>query len=255
MTNFNFQNIDGLELLKEIPDESVRLVLTDPPYLISHIGPTGKAYEHFDTEESFTMETLEKFVHEWYRVLQPGGTLVCWFDLFKFETLKAQLAKAGFGNRVRTITWMKDGGNQVEVKLTYVGWTEWALVVSKGPTKETVFNNEVVDGKSTPHRGYFASRTPRGKERFHPTQKPVDLMQELVKLHSNSGDTVLDSFAGSGATGVAALRTDRYFIGSELNPEYFEQALQRITAVEETEGSQSSMVSSSYIPTFQPKVK
>ena len=249
---FTFQNRDGLDLLKEVPDESVRLVLTDPPYLISHIGPTGKAYEHFDTEDSFTMGDLEKFVKEWFRVLQPGGTLICWFDIFKFESLRAQIASAGFGNRLRTITWMKDGGNQVEVKLTYVGWTEWAVVVSKGPTKEIVFNNEVADGKSVPHRGYYSSRTPRGKERFHPTQKPVDLMEELIKLHSNPGDTVLDSFAGSGATGVAALLTGRGFIGSEINEEYFTQAQARMVSVENLESSQSSMV---YVPEFKPKAQ
>ena len=145
---------------------------------------------------------------------------------------------------------MKDGGNQVEVKLTYVGWTEWALVVSKGPTKEIVFNNCDDDGKSIAHRGYFASRTPRGKERFHPTQKPVDLMEELIKLHSNPGDTVLDSFAGSGATGVAALLTGRNFIGSEINEDYFKQAQQRMLAVENMESSQSSMI---YVPEFTPK--
>lgn len=245
-----FENRDSLAQLAEVPDNSVRLVLTDPPYLISHIGPTGKAYEHFDTEESFTMDTLGAYVREWFRVLKPGGTLICWFDIFKFESLKQQIAAAGFGNRLRTITWMKDGGNQVEVKLTYVGWTEWALVVSKGPTKEIVFNNEDDDGKSIAHRGYFASRTPRGKERFHPTQKPVDLMEELIKLHSNPGDTVLDSFAGSGSVGVAALLTGRSFIGAELNEEYFSQAQQRMLDAENLEASQSSMI---YVPDFAPK--
>ena len=249
-TPFKFENRDGLSQLAEVPDESIRLVLTDPPYLISHIGPTGKAYEHFDTEESFTMDTLGKFVKEWHRVLQPGGTLICWFDVFKFESLKQQTATAGFGNRVRTITWMKDGGNQVEVKLTYVGWTEWALVVSKGPTKEIIFNNEDDDGKAIAHRGYFASRTPRGKERFHPTQKPVDLMEELIKLHSNVGDIVLDSFSGSGAVGVASLLTNRNFIGAELNKEYFDQAQQRMLAVDNLSASQSSMA---YVPEFKSK--
>jgi DNA modification methylase len=74
--DFLFENRDSLEQLKEVPDNSVRLVLTDPPYLIAHIGPTGKAYEHFDTEDSFTMEQLEEYVKEWYRVLVPGGVLI-----------------------------------------------------------------------------------------------------------------------------------------------------------------------------------
>jgi DNA modification methylase len=245
-----FENRDGLEQLAEVPDNSIRLVLTDPPYLIAHIGPTGKAYEHFDTEDSFTMDQLEKFVKEWYRVLAPGGTVICWFDVFKFGILRDMATRAGFGQRFRTVFWIKDGGNQVEVKLTYVGWGETAMVFSKGPTKETIFNNKDENGKATAHRGLFTSRTPRGKLRFHPTQKPVDLFEELICLHTNLGDTVLDSFCGSGATPVAAALTGRSFVGAELNKEYFEKAQERLASLNAEDRSQSSMV---YTPEFKEK--
>jgi DNA modification methylase len=245
-----FENRDGLEQLAEVEDNSVRLVLTDPPYLIAHIGPTGKAYEHFDTEDSFTMDQLEKFVKEWYRVLTPGGTVICWFDVFKFGILRDMATRAGFGQRFRTVFWIKDGGNQVEVKLTYVGWGETAMVFSKGPTKETVFNNKDENGKATAHRGLFTSRTPRGKLRFHPTQKPVDLFEELICLHTNPGDIVLDSFCGSGATPVAAALTGRSFVGAELNKEYFDKAKERLANLDTEDRSQSSMV---YTPTFKDK--
>jgi DNA modification methylase len=245
-----FENRDGLEQLAEVEDNSVRLVLTDPPYLIAHIGPTGKAYEHFDTEDSFTMDQLEKFVKEWYRVLAPGGTLICWFDTFKVGDLKAMCERAKFGGRYRFIQWIKDGGNQVEVKQAYVGWGESALVCSKPPAKEIVFNNKDEDGKATAHRGLFTSRTPRGKVRFHPTQKPVDLFEELICLHTNPGDTVLDSFCGSGTTLVAAELTKRSFIGAELNKEYFDKANERLASLDTEDRSQSSMV---YVPTFKDK--
>ena len=245
-----FENRDGLEQLAEVEDNSVRLVLTDPPYLIAHIGPTGKAYEHFDTEDSFTMDQLEKFVKEWYRVLAPGGTLICWFDTFKVGDLKAMCERAKFGGRYRFIQWIKDGGNQVEVKQAYVGWGESALVCSKPPAKEIVFNNKDEDGKATAHRGLFTSRTPRGKVRFHPTQKPVDLFEELICLHTNPGDTVLDSFCGSGTTLVAAELTKRSFIGAELNKEYFDKANERLASLDTEDRSQSSMI---YVPTFKDK--
>lgn len=250
MTNiFKFENRDGLEQLKEIESDSVRLVLTDPPYLIAHIGPGGNKYEHFDTEESFTMDELSEFVKEWHRILVPGGTLVCWFDVFKFETLKQMCERVGFSGRYRVISWMKDTGNHLEVKKTYMGWTEWALVVSKKPSGEIVFNNQDEEtGKHKPHRGYFESRTPRGSIRFHPTQKPVDLMENLIKLHTNPDDIVVDSFSGSGATPAACLLTGRQFIGAELNPEYFEKAQERLLTIENEERSQSSMV---YTPQFQ----
>jgi len=245
---FLFENRDGLQQLKEVADNSVRLVLTDPPYLIAHIGPTGKAYEHFDTEDSFTMNQLEEFVKEWFRVLVPGGTVVCWFDIFKFGILRDMATRAGFGQRFRPIHWLKDGGNQVEVKLTYVGWGETALVFSKGPTKEMVFNNKNEIGKATAHRGVFQARTPRGKVRFHPTQKPVDLFEELVKLHSNPGEVVLDSFTGSGATPAACLLTGRSFIGSEKDKTYFDQTQERLLNISDETRSQSSLV---YTPEFK----
>lgn len=248
MTNlFKFENRDGLEQLKEVESESVRLVLTDPPYLIAHIGPGGNKYKHFDTTESFTMGDLQSFVKEWYRVLTPGGTLICWFDVFKFEALKQLCEDAGFGGRFRVITWMKDTGNHLEVKKTYMGWTEWGLVVSKPPAAQIVFNNEDETGKCIPHRGYFESRTPRGKVRFHPTQKPVDMFEELVSLHTNPGDTVLDSFTGSGATPMACLLTGRNFIGAELDKEYFDKTRERLNKADNTDKSQSSMV---YTPVF-----
>ncbi len=248
MTNlFKFENRDGLEQLKEVESESVRLVLTDPPYLIAHIGPGGNKYKHFDTTESFTMSDLQSFVKEWYRVLTPGGTLICWFDVFKFEALKQLCEDAGFGGRFRVITWMKDTGNHLEVKKTYMGWTEWGLVVSKPPAAQIVFNNEDETGKCIPHRGYFESRTPRGKVRFHPTQKPVDMFEELVSLHTNPGDTVLDSFSGSGATPMACLLTGRNFIGAELNKEYFDKTQERLLNVDNLQRSQSSMA---FVPSF-----
>lgn len=249
-TTFVFENKGGLEQLKGVKDETVRLVLTDPPYLIAHIGPTGKAYEHFDTEDSFTMAQLEEFVKEWYRVLVPGGTLVCWFDTFKLGELRAMCERAKFGGRYRVIRWIKDGGNQVEVKQTYVGWSESALVCSKSPAKEIVFNNKDGDGRAEAMTGLFQSRLPRGKVRFHPTQKPVDLFEDLVKLHTNPGDTVLDSFTGSGATPMACLLTGRSFIGTELNEEYYTKTQERLSNVDSEERSQSSMA---YAPQFKPK--
>ena len=66
------------------------------------------------------------------------------------------------------------------------------------------------------------------KGRFHPTQKPLAFMEELIKKHSNEGDTVLDCFAGSCTTGLAAFNTNRNFIGCEIDEEYFNKAKKRV---------------------------
>lgn len=223
------ENKNGLDLLDELEDNSVQLVLTDPPYMISKIGSGGYKYDHFDTEEVFNKETLGRFVKEWARVLKPGGTLICWFDMFKMETLKRLCEETGdFCGRYRVITWEKDRANSLEIKVTYLGWTEYALVVSKRPSSSIVFNNKDEDGKPTPMTGNFKDKLPRGSIRFHPTQKPLGLFQRLVELHTNPGDIVLDSFFGSGTTAEAALSTGRGFVGSEINEEYYRGALERL---------------------------
>ena len=71
---------------------------------------------------------------------------------------------------------------------------------------------------------------PKESQRFHPTQKPVELIAQLVRTFSNPGDTILDNTIGSGTTAVAALREKRHFIGFELNKDYYEKACKRIKA-------------------------
>ena len=76
-------------------------------------------------------------------------------------------------------------------------------------------------------KNFIDFKTPWG-DRFHPTQKPVDMMEFFIKTYSNEGDTILDPFAGSASTAIACLNTNRNFIGFELNPEYYQKALKRI---------------------------
>ena len=223
------KNEEGIKFLSSVENSSVQLVLTDPPYMISKIGSGGHKYDHFDTADVFNTETLGVFVREWSRVLKPGGTLICWFDMFKMETLKRLCEETGeFCGRYRVITWEKESANNLEIKITYLGWTEYAIVVSKKPSSSVVFNNKREDGSALGMTGNFKDKLPRGRERFHPTQKPLELFKRLVELHSNAGDTVLDSFFGSGTTALAALSTGRKFLGSEMNEEYFQKAVKRV---------------------------
>lgn len=80
-------------------------------------------------------------------------------------------------------------------------------------------------------KNYFEVAKPAGANRFHPTQKPVDLLIQLIELYTRPGDTVLDFTMGSGSTGVACALTGRNFIGIELDDEYFEIAKKRIAEV------------------------
>jgi DNA modification methylase len=78
-------------------------------------------------------------------------------------------------------------------------------------------------------RSLYKSSTVSGKEKTgHPTQKSLDVMSEIVRIHTNKGDIILDPFMGSGTTGVAAINNDRKFIGIELSKDYFDLAKNRI---------------------------
>lgn len=93
----------------------------------------------------------------------------------------------------------------------------------KGGLKQTITDNK--DGKRHPKT---IQKFKRDKNGLHPTQKPVALLEYLIKTYTNVGDTVLDNCMGSGSTGVACVHTNRKFIGMELNEKYFEIAKERI---------------------------
>lgn len=80
-------------------------------------------------------------------------------------------------------------------------------------------------------KGVYEYPIYHGKERIHPTQKPVDLIAELIEKHSNAGDTILDCFSGSCTTAVACIKTGRNFIGCELDSIYFAKSTSRITNI------------------------
>ena len=82
---------------------------------------------------------------------------------------------------------------------------------------------------------------PKDGKRFHPTQKPVALLEYLIKTYTNEGETVLDNCMGSGSTGVACVNTNRNFIGIELDENYFRIAENRIKETEQTKASKSNV--------------
>jgi site-specific DNA-methyltransferase (adenine-specific) len=79
-------------------------------------------------------------------------------------------------------------------------------------------------------KNYIYSTVPPRSERWHPTQKPIDLLRYLVLTYTNEGDTVLDNCMGSGTTAIACIKERRHFIGFELNKEYYDKACKRIKA-------------------------
>lgn len=225
-----FNNQSCFELLASLEDKTVDLVLIDPPYDISRPTnfqsgeETGKDTDRFrismdfgEWDKNFT--GLEIAIRECFRVLKDGGTMICFYDLWKIETLKSYLEAAGFV-QIRFIEWIKTNPVPINSKINYLTNSREVAVLGVKKSKPT-FHSEY-------DNGIYQYPICQDKGRFHPTQKPLALIADLINKHSNEGEIVLDCFAGSCTTGVAAVLNNRQFIGCELDAEYYEKAVQRL---------------------------
>ena len=228
--DYTFINASCFELLATTPTNSIDLVLIDPPYLISRdtgfSSGNNPDYDRLKVSMDFgkwdhRCDGLDQAIHECYRVLKPSGTFICFYDLWKLTEL-AQTMEAARFKQLRFLEWVKTNPVPLNQSVNYLtNAREIALLGVKGgkPTFNGKYDN-----------GIYKYPIEHGKDRFHPTQKHLGLIEDLILKHSNPGDTVLDCFAGSATTGVAALRNDRSFIGCELDEGYFKKAAARLEA-------------------------
>ena len=227
---FNYQNQSCFEYIKNIKDNSIDLILIDPPYEISRDTnfasgeKTGKNTDRFRVSMDFgewdkNFDGLELIIKEGYRVLRPGGTFICFYDLWKIETLKKYFDNNKY-KQVRFIEWLKTNPVPLNSKINYLTNSREVAISAIKISKPT-FNSQY-------DNGLYNYPICHDKGRFHPTQKPLELIEDLIKKHSNEGDIVLDCFAGSCTTGVAALKLKRNFMGCELDKEYFDKSMKRL---------------------------
>lgn len=228
---------DCLERMKEIPDGSVDMVLTDPPY-----GTTQCKWD--------SIIPLDAMWAELKRIIKPNGAIVMtaaqpftsalvmsnpkWFR-YDWTWRKPKgtghlnAKKMPMRDKEDILVFFKCRGTynaQMTNGKPYKeksGWKGRAGSDNWGADKRMGNNNE---GKRYPKQVLEFDVVGRGG--IHPTQKPVALMEYLIKTYTNEGETVLDFSMGSGTTGVASANTGRSFIGIEMDPGYFEIAQERI---------------------------
>ena len=230
-------NTDCFEYLKTIPDKSVSLVLIDPPYEVSRdtnfakSDPTGRDTDRFrmsmefgDWDNNFT--GLDIVINECYRILKKGGTLICFYDLWKITTLRKYFEDAKF-KQIRFIEWIKTNPVPINSKVNYLTNAREIAVIGIKDKKPT-FHSEYDNGIYEENGELYKFPICHDKGRFHPTQKPVDLISALILKHSNENDTILDCFSGSGTTAVSCIKTNRNFIGCEINNEFYYKSIIRI---------------------------
>lgn len=219
-------NGDCLELMKNIPDGSVDLVLTDPPYpttsrgnagnsggmLQKEINKKGKVFEHNNIDCS-------EYAPEFYRVLKDGSHCYVMTNHINLIKMLNVFTDCGF-HFIKSLIWNK--GNKIMGQY-YMSQFEYILFFRKGYGKK-INNCGTADILSVPNK---KTKDENGKN-IHDTEKPIELMQILIENSSNENDVVLDSFMGVGATALACINTNRNFIGIELDKGYFDIAEKRI---------------------------
>jgi DNA modification methylase len=206
-------NCSCLDISKQMPDNSVDLVITDPPYGV-------RKKEKWD-DKIYFLNSIENWLKEYYRVSKLG---VIWFCA---DIMIPEIMRITSKNNIvfhRLLIWNKPSGSQ------YTGAIRNKIWYSIEPILVFLKNENLTKIKNIQNYSYasFDARTIPQKKYNHPTVKPTNLMEWLIKHYSEEGHIILDPFMGSGTTGVACKNLNRNFIGIELNPEYCEIAKQRI---------------------------
>ena len=228
--------LDPVTGMASLPDGSVDVVITDPPYsehvhakqwigaALTANGAPGVATAHAGLGfTNLTRETASACVDQWARLARRWVLVFC--DLEGAELWRSVGAPLEY---VRTCIWDKiDSAPQFTGDRPANGAE--AIVVFSQPGKKR-WNG---GGKRNVYR--YAVNADRGPKP-HPSTKPLALMQELVRDFTDPGELILDPFAGSGTTGVAALGLGRRFVGWEQNAEWHAGAIKRLAAVREQPG-------------------
>ena len=244
---------DCLELMKKIPNGSIDMILCDLPY-----GTTACKWD--------TVIPFEPLWEQYNRIIKDNGAIV----LFGSEPFSSFLRTSNLKMFKYDWVWVKNNAvGFVNAKLKPMNKHEIISVFSKGKTSNgnrnnmpyfpqdlVPFNKEVRSGnkkgkdntywrpslKSSNEGGHIQQYTnyPTTVLQFdkvgkavHPTQKPVALCEYLIKTYTNEGEVVLDNCMGSGSTCVAAVNTNRHYIGFELDEKYFQIACQRLDEAEQ----------------------
>lgn len=229
MCKVRLLNGDCFELMRKIPDSSVDLILTDPPYNLADYSTGNINFTWRSTINNDLAEWDKKILKpamlfpDFKRILRPHGNIF----IFCSYNLLGEYHKV-FDPEFDTfqfMVWHKTNPTPSVRRSSFLNSCELIICCwNKGHTWNFSKQNEM--------HNFIESPICMGRERVkspkHPTQKPVKILEHIIKIASNEGDTVFDMFSGVGSTGVAAINLKRNFIGIEINKEYFEAGKKRL---------------------------
>ncbi|EAB8479996.1 DNA methylase [Salmonella enterica] len=210
---------DCIDVMRGFPDRSVDLIVTDPPYLVGFKDRGGR-----QIAGDVTDEWLQPATREMWRVLKKDALMVSFYGWNRVDRFMAAWKAAGFyavGQIVFTKTYASNR-HSAKGRRGFVNYChEGAYVLAKG--RPVPPEKPLPDVLPFPYTG----------NPLHPTQKPVEALQPLIESFSAPGAIILDPFAGSASTCVAALQAGRRYIGIELLEQYHRAGQQRLAAVKQ----------------------
>ena len=224
--SYHIYNKDCLDVLKNIPDNSIDLIVTDPPYLTTSRGNAGNSGGMLQKDVNkkgkvFTYNNIncKKYAPEFYRVLKDGSHCYVMTNHINLIDMLNTFTDVGF-HFIKSLIWNKS--NKIMGQY-YMSQFEYILFFRKGRGKK-INNCGTSDILSIPNK----KTKDKGGKNIHDTEKPIELMEVLVNNSSQENELVLDPFMGVGSTGIACIKNNRNFIGIEIDENYFNIAKSRL---------------------------
>ena len=209
----DLHNGDCLEVMKSIPDGSVDMVLTDPPYGMSFVS-NHRADKHKPIANDSSLEWIDDLASGLHRIVKDDTAHYVFCSYHHIDKFKQAFER--YFKIKNILTWVKNNTSMGDLKGDFAPKTEFILFLQKGRC--------LIRGKRDCNVLQYA----RTGNELHPTQKPVDMLEFLISKFSDESMVVCDPFMGSGSTMIACLNTNRKGIGIELDKHYFYIAQKRI---------------------------
>jgi len=223
---------DCLKHMITMEDESIDLIVTDPPYLMDYkTGRRNNKADKYDVDQSSVKhkfstvidgdndpDLISKYIEECYRIMKPDTAMYMFCNSNKVAFFVNELEKLFTVRNI--IVWVKNNHTAGDLVHAFGKKHEFIILVNKG--------NAPIQGKRIQDVWEFAKVV--GASQLHQNQKPLDLIKQCIEKHSKQGDVVFDGFGGSGTTAVAARDLNRQYVCIEKDDEYYNVAVERLAA-------------------------
>ena len=215
MNEYKLYNGDCLEIMDGLIEEGIKVdcILTDPPYGMEFKSNYRKIkYDKIKNDNNLLF--LDEYFKKCFNLLNNDTHIYCFCSWHNVDKFKIHFEK--YFKLKNIIVWEKNNTSMGDLKGSYAPKYEFILYGHKGRRLRNGFRYPDI------------LKFNRTGNKYHPTQKPADLIELLLNQSSNENEVIFDGFMGSGSTGVACMNTNRKFIGIELDKNYFNIAKQRI---------------------------